>query len=251
MSHFLDISLLKHNRNYALLYCGQFISFIGTMITSVALPYQIYQLSESTFMVGLLSLVQLLPLLITALLGGVLADRFNRRKLVIISECFIILGCGLLVFNAHQDQPSLMCIFFVSSWMSAITGLHRPSLESMSQQLVTPGDYKALGALSSFKYSFCMIAGPAIAGLLIANYGLVLTYLIDLLSFFVSLICLLLMHRLPMPSAVVHSSVISALRQGVNFALKRQELMGSYYVDFIAMIFAMPNALFPAMASTF
>lgn len=79
MSQLLDLSLLKRNRDYRLLYLGQFISFIGTMITSVALPYQIYHVTHSTLMVGLLSLAQLLPLLITALIGGVFADRYNRR----------------------------------------------------------------------------------------------------------------------------------------------------------------------------
>ena len=245
------MSLLKHNRDYALLYTGQFVSFIGTMITGVALPYQIYHLTQSTLMVGLLSLVQLLPLLITALLGGVFADRYNRLVLVMISECLLIFGCAILVFNAHCPHPNLIVIFIVSSVMSAITGLHRPAFESMTQQLVKPEDYKAVGALSSFKYSFCMIAGPAIAGLIIAYYGLVLTYFIDLLTFLVSLINLSLMRRLPQVTVVIHPSVLSSLKQGLQFAVKRQELLGSYFVDFSAMIFAMPNALFPAMALAF
>ena len=251
MSHLIDISLLRNNRNYTLLYTGQFVSFIGTMITSVALPYQVYHLTQSTLMVGLLSLVQLLPLLITALLGGVCADRYNRRVLVIISECFLMLGCATLIFNAQHANPELATIFIVSSVMSAITGLHRPAFESMTQQLVRPEDYKAVGALSSFKYSFCMIVGPAIAGLMIACYGLVLTYIIDLLTFLVSLISLSLMRGIHQPIAHTHPPVFSSLKQGLEFAFKRQELMGSYFVDFIAMIFAMPNALFPAIALSF
>lgn len=251
MSHLIDISLLKNNRNYALLYIGQFVSFIGTMITSVALPYQIYHLTQSTLMVGMLSLAQLLPLLITALLGGVCADRYNRRALVIISECFLMLGCAILVFNAHHPHSNLTLIFIISSVMSAITGLHRPAFESMTQQLVNPEDYKAVGALSSFRYSFCMIAGPAIAGLIIAYCGLVLTYILDFLTFLVSLMSLCFMRGVQKPIAITHPSVMSSLKQGLQFAFKRQELMGSYFVDFIAMIFAMPNALFPAMALSF
>ncbi|MDP1614701.1 MAG: MFS transporter [Methylococcales bacterium] len=251
MSHLIDISLLKKNRNYALLYMGQFVSFIGTMITHVALPYQIYDLTGSTLMVGLLSLVQMLPLLITALLGGVCADRYNRRALVMVSECFLMLGCAILVFNTHRSHPSLATIFIVSSVMSAITGLHRPSFEGMTQQLVRSEDYKAVGALGSFKFSFCMITGPAIAGLLIAHYGLRLTYVVDLLTFLVSLTSLILMRGLKQPAADIHPSVMASLKQGLQFAFKRQELMGSYLVDFIAMVFAMPNALFPAMALSF
>lgn len=252
MSHLIDISLLRHNRNYALLYSGQFISFIGTMITSVALPYQIYHLTQSTLMVGLLSLAQLLPLLITALLGGVFADRYNRRSLVIYSECLLLLGCAALAINAYSTHPNLSIIFIISAIMSAITGLHRPAFDSMTQQLVQPENYKAVGVLTSFKFSFCMIIGPAIAGLMIAYCGLTFTYAIDFTTFLISLVSLFLMERLPQPSSSVkHPSILSSLVQGIQFATQRQELMGSYVVDFIAMVFAMPNALFPAMALSF
>lgn len=250
MSHFLNLSLLKRNRDYGLLYSGQFISFIGTMITGVALPYQVYQLTRSTLMVGLLSLVQLIPLLITALLGGVFADRYNRRMLLIGSELLLAISCGLLVLNAYSATPSLVAIFLIGSFMSAINGLHRPAFDSITQQLVAVEDYKTVGALASFKFSFCMIVGPAIAGLVIAHYGMCVTYFIDLLTFGVSLLNLCLMHKIPPPVPHQHLSILASLKQGVQFALKRQELMGSYWVDFIAMIFGMPNALFPAMAES-
>ena len=251
MRHLIDISLLKHNRDYAFLYSGQFLSFIGTMITSVALPYQVYQLTQSSYMVGVLSLVQLLPLLITALIGGVFADRYNRRRLVAISECFMMIGCTILVYNAYQSHPSLIVIYIVSAIMSALVGLHRPAIDSMTQQLVSPKDYKAVGSLASFKFSSCVIAGPAIAGLLIAHYGTKITYLVDLLTFVISLISLSLMRRLKPPTLIKHPSILHSLKQGIQFALGRQELMGSYAVDFIAMMFAIPNALFPAMAHSF
>ena len=202
-------------------------------------------------MVGLLSLAQLLPLLITALLGGVCADRYSRRGLIVISELLLVFGCAILAFNAHHPHPSLTLIFIVASVMSAVTGLHRPAFESMTQQLIKPEDYKIAGVLSSFKFGFCMIVGPAIAGLIIANYGIVLTYVLDLLTFVVSLINLSLMHKIPKPAEKQHDSVIVSVMQGIQFAVKRQELLGSYCVDIIAMIFAMPNALFPAMAQSF
>lgn len=250
MSYLLDLSLLKKNRDYRLLYMGQFISFIGTMITGVALPYQIYHLTQSTVMVGLLSLAQLIPLLITALLGGVFADRYNRRALLIISELLLAGGCCFLILNSYHSTPSLILIFVIASLMSAITGLHRPAFDSITQQIVEPSDYKNIGALATFKFSFCMIIGPAIAGLIIAHYGIVITYVVDLFTFVISLINLSLMHRMPKPLEQEHPSILSSLKQGVSFAFSRQELMGSYFVDFFAMVFAMPNALFPAMAQS-
>jgi MFS family permease len=251
MSLLLDISLLKKNRDFRLLFLGQFISFIGTMITSVALPYQIYQLTQSTLMVGLLSLAQLLPLLVTALVGGVFADRYNRRALLIISESLLAAGCLFLALNSDSSHPNLIMIFVIASFMSAITGLHRPAFDSITQQIVQPGDYKNVGALTSFKFSFCMIIGPSVAGLIIAQYGIIVTYGIDLLTFFISIINVCLMQAIPKPIIKEHPSILSSLKQGILFAFSRQELIGSYFVDFIAMVFAMPNALLPAMAQHF
>ncbi|MCP0914028.1 MFS transporter [Legionella sp. 27cVA30] len=250
MSQFLDLSIFKKNRDFGLLYAGQFLSFMGTMITGVALPYQIYDITQSTVMVGLLSLVQLLPLLITALLGGVFADRYNRKALLIVSEIFLAFGCGLLIFSTSQSNPSIALIFTVASLMSAITGLHRPAFDSITQQIVETKDYKTVGALGSFKFSFGMIVGPAIAGLLIAHHGILLTYLVDLITFVISIGTLLLIHTIPKPVAVQEESILKSLQEGVKFALKRQELMGSYMVDFLAMVFAIPNALFPAIAQS-
>ena len=250
MSHLIDLSPLKTNREFALLYFSQFISFIGTMITAVSLPWQIYELTHSSFMVGLLSLVQLIPLLCTSLLGGVFADRYNRRKLVILSESILMIACVVLLFNSSLVQPNIIIIYVVSAIISAVTGLHRPAFDSMTQQLVTPKNYKAISALAGFKFSFCMIVGPAIGGLLIAQYGVLVTYALDLFTFLISLITLHLMNPLKQREGTVHPPILKALKEGVVFALRRQELLGSYLIDFIAMIFALPNALFPALAES-
>ena len=248
MSFLLDLSPLKKSRDYTLLYLGQFISLLGSMITSVALPWQVYQLTHSSLVVGLLSLVQLVPLLFTALLGGVFADRHNRRVLVILSELLLMIGCGVLIWNAYQPLPNLVIIFVISAVMSAIVGLHRPAFEGMTQQLVRPENYKSVGALASFKFSICMIVGPAIGGMLIAKYGIALTYCIDLGTFLLSLLMLGFMKPLKTVAPLQTSSVFRSLHEGLGFAIGRQELLGSYLVDFIAMIFAIPNALFPAIA---
>ncbi len=230
-----------------MLYLGQFISFFGTMITGVAVPYQIYHLTHSIFMVGFLSFLQLLPLLVTAMIGGVFADRYHRRLLLLVSEILLAVGCLLLAFNS-LFIPSTWIIFVAAILMSAITGLHRPALDSIVQQLVQKEDYPEVGALSSLKYSIGMIAGPAIGGLIIANFGIVITYLVDLLTFVFSLGALLLMTHIPKPKSTFDQSTFESLKSGFNYAVSKQELMGTYFVDFVAMIFGMPMALFPAIA---
>ena len=96
----INLSIFRRNHNFALLYFGQFTSFLGTMITGIALPYQIYMETHSTLMVGLLSLAQLIPLLFTALIGGVFADRYHRRQLLLVAEAILSLGSLTLAWNA-------------------------------------------------------------------------------------------------------------------------------------------------------
>jgi len=221
------------------------------MVTSVALPYQIYHQTHSTLMVGLLSLAQLLPLLVTALLGGVLADKHHRRTLLLISEFVLAVGCIALTLNAYADHPSVLLLFLVSPLMSAVNGLHRPALESIVQQVVSKEDYAAVGALSTLKYSVCAIAGPALGGLIIDRFDLVVTYSIDFLTFLISLIALWMMTQVPKPARTEDLSTWHSLKNGFKYAFSRQELVGTYVVDFVAMIFGMPMALFPAIAQNY
>lgn len=244
----INFSLLKRNANYRFLYLGQFVSFMGTMITGVALPYQIYSLTHSTLMVGLLSLFQLLPLIVTALIGGVLADRRHRKVLLIASEVVLSLGCLLFAWNASLSEPHIWVIFVVAMLMSSFTGLHRPALDGITQQIVAKEDFSTVGALASFLYSTGSIAGPAIGGLVISHFGLVFTFILDFGSFFFSLCMLSLVKDVIAPTVKEDVSAFSSLLQGFRYAISRQELLGSYLVDFIAMIFGMPLALFPAIA---
>jgi len=249
----INLSLLRRNPNFTLLYTGQVVSFAGTMITGVALPWQIYHLTHSVVMIGLLSLFQLLPLLFTALLGGVLADRYPRRKMLLTAECILACGCLILMWNAGWMRPSVILIFIAAMIMSSFNGLHRPALESLTQQIVAPEDYPAASALTGLKFNLCLILAPALGGLLIAHAGLVVTYLIDFVSFAASMLTLVLMRSVPSPAfAKKHEdSLWTSLKEGLRYAGKRQELLGSYLVDFVAMVFGMPTALFPVIAQSY
>ncbi len=249
MAHFINFSLLRRNRNFGWLFAGQFVSMLGTAITNVVLPYQIYTLTHSTAMVGLLSFLQLLPLLVTALLGGVLADRFSRRSLLIRAEIFLSLGSLVLMLNTLQASPSIWLLFIVAPLMSGINGLHRPALESSVQQIVDVKDMSQVSVLSSLKYNVCTIGGSAFAGILLSIVGLTLTFLVDVCSFAFSLFCLLRINIPLLQRAEQTDSVWKSLKEGCRYALSRQELMGSYWVDFAAMIFGMPIALIPAIVA--
>ena len=243
----LDIAPLRRSREFRLLYAGQTISFFGSMLTYVAVPYQVYQLSHSSWYVGLLGAAQLLPLLVAALLGGALADSLDRRRMLFVSELVLAAGSAALMLNARLGQPSLWALFAVSAAMSGVTGFHRPALEAMTQELVARDDQPAAAALGSLRFTLGAIGGPALAGLIIAKYGAWAVYGLDVLSFGGSVACLLAM--LPLPrKPVAAASALGSIVEGLRYARGRPELIGTYVVDIIAMIFAMPMALFPLMS---
>src|SRR5499426_36689 len=128
----LSIAPLRKHRDYRLLYTGQLVSMFGSMITYVAVPLQVFELTRSSFAVGMLGVVQLVPLLLFALWGGAFADAMDRRRLLVISELLMTLGSSALVINSLIPAPSIMLIFVVSGAMSAVNGFHRPALDAMT-----------------------------------------------------------------------------------------------------------------------
>jgi MFS family permease len=241
----MDLAPLRH-RDYRLLYVGQAVSLLGTMITYVALPYQMYRLTGSTLAVGLLGLAELVPLLTTAFVGGLLADAVDRRRMALATDVALAAGSATLALLAATGTSAAM-LYVVAAVMSAVAGLQRPSLESLVPRLVKKDEMPAVAALAIFRGSVGMIAGPAIGGVLIAAVGLPATYLADVVSYALSLLCLSLIKPAP-PAEGSERMSLAAVRQGFTYARSRQELIGTYVVDFVAMVFGMPLALFPAIA---
>ena len=136
----LSLAPLRKHRDYRLLYTGQLISAFGSMITYVAVPYQVFAITHSSFMVGMLGAVQLVPLLVFALWGGAYADAMDRRKLLVVSEFFLTAGSAALAINGSFAHPSVILIFIVSASMSACNGFHRPALDALTPRLVDRED---------------------------------------------------------------------------------------------------------------
>src|SRR5688500_16043415 len=164
----IDLGPLRRHRDFRALYAGQFVSLIGSMITYVAIPYQVYELTHSSLAVGLLSTVQLVPLLLAALFGGATADALDRRKLLLGSELLLAVCSAALAFNAWLPSPSVWVPFAAAGAMAALNGFHSPAMAAMTPRLVERDEIPAVAALTSARGSLCMIAGPALGGALIA-----------------------------------------------------------------------------------
>jgi MFS family permease len=242
----VDLRPLRH-RDFRLLYAAQFVSFLGSMITYVALPWQMYRLTHSSLAVGLLGLAELVPLLATAFVGGALADSVDRRRMVIFTEVGLLGGCGLLMANAALARPSVALLYVAAALMSALNGLQRPSLDALTPRIVPRDEIPAAAALSSLRGSVGMIAGPALGGLLLGAFGPVSAFGFDGLTYLASLAFFLALRAVPPPEAAEGVS-LRGIAEGFRYARSRQELIGTYVVDFVAMIFGMPLALFPALS---
>jgi MFS family permease len=144
------------------------------MMSYVALPYVLYQSTKSTFLTGLLGIIQLVPSIIGGLFGGVLADSMNRRRLILICEigmASVVLALGLAITFMKPLYPHPAWIVVASFLISMFNGFHRPTLEALTPMIIKKEEIPAVGVLSSFRGSMCMILGPAVSGILIAAGG--------------------------------------------------------------------------------
>lgn len=243
----MNLSPLKKYRDFRFLYIGQTVSFLGTMISYVAIPYQVYDLTKDNALVGAIGIAQFIPVLLFGILGGTYADRLNRRMLLLVSEFLMSVIVVCLMMNSLREHPSIILIFFFVAVSQAIVGFHRPAMEALTQTLVDKKDYAAVAVLRSLRYSLGAILGPSLAGLIIASFGISGAYFLDFLTFSAAVVCLGMMKRTPNPTPSAHSPMQDTL-EGLRFALSKPELIGTYVVDMVAMLFAFPVALFPAMS---
>jgi MFS family permease len=246
----LDISPLRRHRDYRLVFIGQLVSSFGSFITYVALPVQVYELTKSSAVVGLIGAAQLVPLAIFALWGGAFADALDRRTLLLRCEALMACGALTLVVNSLLPNPSVAVLFVVAAFLSAVNGFHRPALEAITQKVVAREELAAVSALSSLRSTSAAIAGPSLAGISIAAFGLPTTYGIQVATFAVTVAAFAAMRSMP-PADSARPAGIGTIVEGLRYAGSRPELIGTYVVDIVAMTFAMPVAVFPALSEQF
>ena len=243
----IDFSPLRKYPDFRRLWAAGLVSYFGSMITYVALPFQVKELTNSFLAVGLIGLVEIAPLIIFGLYGGVLADRVNRKIMIWVTEFASMFLTAILLINALLPEPKLWVLYLVAALFSAVDGLQRPSADAILPRLVGHDDLPAASALMSLRWQFGVITGPSLAGVLIATFGVASGYAIDILTFFISLIFLAKV-RSVIPTNISKKPTLSSLNEGLKYATGRKDLMGTYLVDLSAMFFAMPTALYPFWA---
>ena len=243
----IDPAPLRLDRDYRLLWSGQAISTMGRFITQVVLPYQIYVLTGDLLAVGLLSLVQLIPILAFSLGGGAVADAVDRRLLLLATQLGLM-GCSAtLAALALLPSPPLFALYVVAFVAAGLGAVDQPARSSSIPRLVAPERLPAAISLNQVVFNGSAVIGPAIGGIILATLGIAAAYAVDVVTFLASITALILMHPIPPTPGGARASVHSIL-EGLRFARSRRELLATFVVDINAMVFGSPRALFPALA---
>jgi len=242
----VDTRPLRH-RDFRNLWIGQSISTLGGEIGAVAVPYQVYTLTGSTALVGLLGLASLVPLLVVPLVGGAIADALDRRSVLLRTETGMAVITAAFLGNALLPHPQVWALFVLQSLAVAVFSLGRPALSSLAPRLVPDDELEAAGALDGVYSSLGAVGGPAFGGVLISIAGVPWTYGTDCATYVASLLAIWALPKL-LPLEDVERPSLRSIADGFRFLKGRQALIGIFAVDTNAMVFGMPSALFPAFA---
>ena len=249
----IDISPLRDSVPYRALWIGQIVSLIGTQMRLVAVPYQVYTITGSTVAVGFVGLVEVVPLIAFSIIGGSIADTFDRRKVMFVATLGLMLDSIALAVLSFKGDPALWSIYALTALGSALEAVDRPPRAAIIPDLISEAQVPAALALRQVSFQLTHIAGPAMGGLIIAAFGGPgWVHAADAATFVAVLIALRWIPKQP-PRAGERADdegrlSMRLIKEGVRFSLRTPLISSIFVIDLIAMIFGMPRAVFPQLA---
>ncbi len=246
---FINLDPLRQSRDFRILFGGQLVAEFGSQFTIVAIAYQVFELTRSSFQVGAVSLTQLVPLVLGALIGGSLGDSMDRRRLLVLATALLALTSAVLAFNAALGHPLLAVIYLVSAANAGCGGVISTATNSVVPSLVGPRHLVPAYASMQVVDQVGTVLAPAISGLLIATLHLEWLFVLVALVNMAAALTMAQMSPIGGRAASGRPGFGSVV-EGLRYLRGRQQLQGAYVIDLNAMVFGMPRALFPALALT-
>jgi MFS transporter, ENTS family, enterobactin (siderophore) exporter len=245
----IDATPLKRNRDFRHLFFGRLVSIVGSSITTVAVAYQVYVLTRSSLQVGAVTLVGGVAAVAGMLYGGVLADRLNRRGMLLITQFPLAMCSAGMALDAMTHHPAVWPLYLLVGIQDLLFGIGAPARIAMVPAMVGPELYPAAAGLSSLINTLAGLVGPAVGGLLIAHVSLSAAYWCDTGAFFVYAagIAALSPQRQPAAAAAERRSVLRSLGDGLKYTRQNPVIGSILLIDMSATFFGMPKALFPAL----
>lgn len=247
----VDLTPLRESPPFRRLWIGHSVGTAGQQMTSVAVALEVYDLTGSSWAVGLTGLFQLVPLVVLGLYGGALIDRFDRRKVALIATVGLWASTLAFAVQSLAGADSVALLYAIIAVQSGFFAVANPARQAIVPRLVPMHLLPAANALNTLTWGLAFTIGPVLAGFLIAGTGTVSTvYLLDLVVFAVAVWAMWRLPSLP-PEGVAPDAARGwrSVLEGLRFLKGKRNLQMSFYLDIVAMVFGMPRALFPAIAT--
>ncbi|WP_424184116.1 MFS transporter [Actinokineospora sp. G85] len=235
-------------RDYRIFWYSTVVTAIGSQLTAVAVPTQVFELTGSSAYVGVAGAVGLVPLLLFGLWGGAIADALDRRKVIIVSNLGVAVTSGLFWAQAYFDVGSVALVLVLLGVQQAFVAVNMPTRSAAVARLVPAEILPQASALSFTTFTFGAVFGPLLAGTLIPVLGLATLYLVDTVALGIALLWVLRLPPIPPGESASKSAGVRQVLDGFRYLAAKKLLLVSFLVDIIAMVAGMPRALFPEMA---
>ena len=244
----LDLGPVRESAAFRRLWLAETVSFVGAEAGYVALSYQVYALTGSTLAVGLLALGELVPMLTVTLLGGALADALDRRRLVLLQQLGMTAGAAIALVNALLPEPRVWPCFVSEILLMSAFGFGVGAQQALLPRLVGKENIAAANNLAALSGSFAAVAGPALGGILIGTVGVSAAFAVDTGTYAAMIAAV---WRLPplRPEGVSDRPSLRSVADGFRYIRRQRVILAFMLLDTNAMIFGMPTALFPALAT--
>jgi MFS family permease len=238
---------LRH-RDYRIFCCGLLLSSIGSQFTTVAIAWQIYELTDSPLQLGLIGLARGVPQVVMLLFGGLLADAVNRRKVMLCTQSALFMVSALLALTTFAGKTTPATLYLATIGLALFNSLEAPARHSIVANLVPRYDLAPALAIYNSQRHVATIAGPAVAGVMIAFSGPAICYAIDAASWFMMFLAVMAI-RTALPAGEGRRAVsFESLRAGFRFVLSHAVIFPLLVMDFGANVFGTVRALLPIFA---
>jgi MFS family permease len=238
---------LRH-RDYRIFWIGLLLSSVGSQFTTVAIAWQIYELTNSPLQLGLMGLARGVPQVVMLLFGGLLADALNRRKVILCTQSILFVVSALLALSTFADKTTPATLYAATVALALFNSLEAPARHSIVANLVPREDLAAALAIYNSQRHVATIAGPAIAGMMLGLSGPALCYAIDAVSWLIMFSSVVAI-RTPLPEGEGRRAVsLESLRAGFRFVFNHAVIFPLLIMDFGANIFGTVRALLPIFA---
>ena len=241
----IDLTPLRVSRDFRLVWSGLLITSAGSQFTLVAVFVQVADLTDSAAAVGATGLAYVAGLVLGSVAGGAILDAWDRRRLLMFAQVGLAAGSATLLAGALAGDPPLWSIYLGLAVLAAGSAIDGPTRTAMTTRLLGATLMPAAQALNQVVWNTAALLGPAMAGLVVARWGVTVAYAVDLTSIGCMFVAAALVRPMP-PLASDHGDTgLSAIREGFSFARRNRLIMSTFVIDLIAMVFGLPRALFP------